>query len=127
MSADDATTRLLSGFVRPWVLLAIRARPAHGYELIERLRELGLPPDGGGLYRYLNQLEADGLVRSDWEAPAGVGPRRRVYRVTRKGTRQIHRDAATVRLLGEAIGAYTEDYDKVRETLDRRRSKRDGG
>ncbi len=107
------------------MLLAIRARPAHGYELIERLCELGLPPDGGGLYRNLNQLENDGLVRSDWESPAGVGPRRRVYRATSKGTRQIHRDAEALRALGDAINAYTEDYDQVRGKLDRRRSQRD--
>ena len=57
-------------FAEPAVLLLLRDRPAHGYELLDRLGGL-LPSDGidmGNLYRLLRALEDDGLVRSEWDA-----------------------------------------------------------
>jgi PadR family transcriptional regulator PadR len=40
------------------------------------------PP--GMIYRHLRQLEEDGLVSSSWETE-GVGPAKRVYRLTPEG------------------------------------------
>src|SRR4051812_1472885 len=64
-------------FLRPAILLLLREDPAHGYDLLERLRPLGFQrPDPGGLYRVLRALEQEGLVRSAWE-PSEAGPERR--------------------------------------------------
>ena len=47
------------------LLLLLRERPAHGYELLEQLPELtGERVDMGNLYRFLRLLESDGIVDS---------------------------------------------------------------
>lgn len=88
-----STETLPRNFLRPCLLLLLREQPAHGYELLERLRTLGFAGgDPGGLYRALRGLERDGLVRSTWE-PSGSGPDRRNYELTRAGMEDLHRRA----------------------------------
>lgn len=68
------------------LLTALRARPAHGYLIIEDLRQAS---DGvfdlveSTVYPALHRLERDGLLDSNW-AEVG-GRRRRVYRLTKRG------------------------------------------
>jgi PadR family transcriptional regulator, regulatory protein PadR len=72
-------------FAEPAVLLLLRERPAHGYELLEQLPELtGERVDMGNLYRFLRLLEAEGIVRSAWDDEA-PGPTKRVYELTDEG------------------------------------------
>jgi poly-beta-hydroxybutyrate-responsive repressor len=72
-------------FAEPAVLLLLRERPVHGYELLEQLPELtGERVDMGNLYRFLRLLEADGIVRSEWDDQA-PGPSKRVYELTDEG------------------------------------------
>ncbi|MGQ0617708.1 MAG: helix-turn-helix transcriptional regulator [Acidimicrobiia bacterium] len=68
----------------PAVLLLLSEAPAHGYSLVTGLQELGLGRiERAAVYRALSQLEADGLVESWSEAPAGHP--RRVYGLTDAG------------------------------------------
>src|SRR5215470_14861019 len=55
-------------FTEPALLLLLRERPAHGYDLLERLPELtgDQRVEMGNLYRLLRGLEDEGLVSSDW-------------------------------------------------------------
>ena len=77
-------------FLRPCVLLLLREAPAHGYDLLERLRVFGFTgADPGGLYRALRALEQDGFVHSGWE-PSPNGPDRRIYEITRAGMEDLH-------------------------------------
>ena len=73
-------------FEEPALLLLLRERHAHGYELLDALPELvpGQRVDMGNLYRALRRLEDEGLVRSEWDAEA-PGPARRVYELTDAG------------------------------------------
>lgn len=72
-------------FAEPGVLLLLRERPVHGYELLEQLPELtGERVDMGNLYRFLRMLETDGIVRSEWD-DAAAGPSKRVYELTDDG------------------------------------------
>lgn len=78
-------------FLQCCVLLLLRERPAHGYELIERLKPFGLADgDPGNLYRRLRSLEHQGMVRSEWEM-SGAGPRRRTYHLTESGDARLRR------------------------------------
>lgn len=79
------------------LLLAIVGRgPAHGYAIIEQLRQdSGAVFDltEGTVYPALHRLEGAGLLASEWTAVAGR--RRRVYSLTAGGTealRQRERD-----------------------------------
>src|ERR671932_1524284 len=70
-------------FGEPALLLLLRERPAHGYELLERLPELTGEErvDVGNLYRILRALEDDGLVVSEWRGDL-PGPTKRTYELT---------------------------------------------
>ena len=73
-------------FVEPTLLLLLRERPLHGYELLERIPELGVEGrvDIGNLYRLLRALEDEGLVASEWSADL-PGPTKRTYTLTEEG------------------------------------------
>jgi PadR family transcriptional regulator, regulatory protein PadR len=86
-------------FAEPAVLLFLRERPAHGYELLEQLPELtGERVDMGNLYRFLRLLEGEGVVRSRWEEDL-PGPSKRTYELTDDGRALLDEWA---RALGEA-------------------------
>ena len=72
-------------FARPCLLLLLSEAPAHGYELIERMRPFGFEVgDPASVYKTLRQMERDGIVSSEWELPSR-GPARRVYALTSDG------------------------------------------
>lgn len=72
-------------FARPCLLLLLSEAPAHGYELIERMRPFGFEVnDPASVYKTLRQMERDGIVTSEWELPKR-GPARRVYALTSDG------------------------------------------
>jgi len=72
------------------VLLAELAHgPAHGYELLEQVRDSGVNVvDAGGLYRTLRAMEHDSVVTSWWEASQS-GPPRRTYELTPAGVEAL--------------------------------------
>lgn len=81
---------MLKGQLELVVLASLRDGPRHGYAIIKELRERSrgeLDVLEGTLYPALHRLEEAGLVKSRW-ATAG-GRRRRVYELTRKGTKAL--------------------------------------
>ena len=73
-------------WLEPFLLRLIAEGEAYGAALIDQLDGLCLAPDGvdvGMAYRTLRELEADGLVVSDWQTDDG--PPRRTYRLTGPG------------------------------------------
>jgi PadR family transcriptional regulator, regulatory protein PadR len=78
---------IVKGHLDLLLLAVLEQEPAHGYAVIERLRArsdgaFDLPE--GTIYPALHRLEAAGLLASGWSD--GSGRRRRVYRLTRRGT-----------------------------------------
>lgn len=87
---------LLKGATETLVLSVLSAQPSHGYELVQRLkqRSAGIFQFGEGtLYPLLYKLEDKGLIRGEWQESTGQR-RRRVYRVTPKGKRQLNQRTA---------------------------------
>lgn len=73
-------------FLEPTLLLVLHHRSAHGYTLIDQLRELGLADmDPSAIYRALRGMEEEGWVTSSWDEEQTQGPPRRVYRLTALG------------------------------------------
>src|SRR2546429_4528518 len=99
-------------FVEPSLLLLLRERPLHGYELLERLPELGLEGrvDIGNLYRLLRSLEDEGLVSSEWNAEL-PGPAKRTYELTAQGRRLLDRWAEALRRAQDTIGNFLDRYE----------------
>lgn len=92
-AAAPVEAALPKNFLRPCLLLLLREQPAHGYELLKRLRAFGFDTgDPGRLYRALRKLEDEGLVHSAWE-PSDSGPQRRIHEITRYGMEELHQRA----------------------------------
>ena len=107
MSTEVALPR---NFIRPCVLLLLRESPAHGYDLVERLRAFGFGgEDPGRLYRTLRALEAERLVRSAWE-PSAQGPDRRIYALTGRGMEELHRQVPALRAGARVLDAFVSRY-----------------
>ena len=84
----------LRGHLQSLVLATLEQGPAHGLEIIRRLEAGGngeLRLKEGTLYPALYRIEASGLVKAEWEesAEGRRGPRRRIYRLTPKGKKQL--------------------------------------
>jgi DNA-binding PadR family transcriptional regulator len=99
----------LRGHLETMALAALERGEAHGFEILRRLEEAGcgaLQLKEGSLYPALYRLEEAGLIKSAWDdSEAGRrGPRRRVYRLTRKGTRRLASGRAEWRRFVNVIG-----------------------
>ena len=98
-------------FIRPRLLLLLAQKPAHGYELMDRVGQDDDPgADPGLLYRTLRQFEEDGLVRSSWDTE-GHGAARRVYEITDEGIDYLHAWAVTIRHTRERLERFLADYE----------------
>ncbi len=107
MSTEPGLPR---NFLRPCVLLLLRESPAHGYDLVERLRVFGFGgEDPGRLYRTLRGLETEGLVRSAWERSTH-GPDRRIYAVTSRGMETLHEQVTALRATSKVIDGLVSRY-----------------
>ena len=95
----------------PGLLLLLRERAAHGYELVEGLSALlpGERVDLPNVYRVLRALEADGLVRSEWHANA-PGPAKRTYELTDEGRHVLDEWAAALTRTRDRIDAFLTRY-----------------
>jgi PadR family transcriptional regulator PadR len=93
------------------LLLLLGEEPTYGYELRAKLAQLSPSPwDQGTVYRTLNLMEDDGLVRSTWERSA-EGPRRRRYEITPSGTTVLDRWARELCGLRNTILEFIERYE----------------
>lgn len=81
---------VLRGQLELVVLASLRDAPRHGYAIIKELRERTRGEFDvleGTIYPALHRLEQAGLVKSSWATAAGR--RRRVYELTRKGSKAL--------------------------------------
>jgi PadR family transcriptional regulator, regulatory protein PadR len=100
-------------FTEPALLLLLRERPAHGYELVEELERLGAGERVhlGNLYRALRALEREGLVASHWDAGA-PGPAKRVYELTDAGRRVLEQWAGALGRARDRIDVFLTRYEQ---------------
>jgi PadR family transcriptional regulator, regulatory protein PadR len=97
----------LKGHLDGLLLAVLEAGPAHGYAVIEALRSASggtfdLPT--GTVYPALRRLEEDGLVSSEWREPVGER-RRRIYRLTAKGTKTLAAQRESWKQFAGAVSA----------------------
>lgn len=84
---QEACPRRINRFLEPCLLLLLHCNEAHGYDLLEGLKQFGFeqnPVDSSTVYRVLRGLEKRGFVTSRWDT-GGAGPARRLYRITEEG------------------------------------------
>lgn len=83
------------GLLTAWLLLLLRDGATYGYNLRRELQVRGMKADPAAMYRMLRAYEDEGWVQSRWVA-SDAGPRRRIYRLTRKGRRTLEQLAGLI-------------------------------
>jgi PadR family transcriptional regulator, regulatory protein PadR len=106
----DVRGDALRGHLDLLILKALRDEPSHGYRVIQRLRErsdqlLDLPE--GSVYPALHRLHRAGYLSGRWQA--GDGPRKRVYQVTARGSRELERQLDEWNALVRAMTAVLKE------------------
>ena len=104
----------LRGHLQPMILSVLEQDEAHGFEVWRRLENAGggaLKLREGSLYPALYRLEKSGFIKAHWEKGERErrGPRRRIYRLTAKGKRQLiagrEQWKQFVAVIGRIVGA----------------------
>jgi poly-beta-hydroxybutyrate-responsive repressor len=99
------------------LLLLLHCDEAHGYELLEGLKQFGFaqnPVDSSTVYRMLRGLEDRGFVTSRWDTE-GVGPARRLYQITEEGDRYLGWWVDDLRETGQVLDNFLDMYDSHME------------
>jgi PadR family transcriptional regulator PadR len=84
-------TEILQGTLDMLILQTLRWAPRHGYALSKAIRTNSgeiLKVDTGSLYPALHRLERKSWIAAEWKA-SELGPRLRVYRLTKSGRKQL--------------------------------------
>ena len=102
-------------FTEPAILLLLRERRAHGYDLLERLPELTGEQrvEMGNLYRLLRGLEEEGLVASEWDDDS-PGPAKRRYAITEHGLHLLDHWVEALRSSQDRTARFLERYEERR-------------
>lgn len=84
-------TEILQGTLDMLILQTLQWSPRHGYALSKAIRTNSgeiLKVDTGSLYPALHRLERKGWIAAEWKK-SEVGPRLRIYRLTKTGKKQL--------------------------------------
>lgn len=105
-------------FLQPCLLLLLVEQPDYGYDLVARLRPLGVEDDSATVYRALRALERAGAVQSRWKAPV-AGPARRMYEITAGGEAQLDGWADALDQTRKALDGFLTRHARVRPRPER--------
>jgi DNA-binding PadR family transcriptional regulator len=104
----DRPAALSVGLLRPCILAhLVGGDSAYGYELHHQLLAIGVECDQGTVYRALNTMEAEGLLRSTWERTTGGRSRRR-YELSESGLDMVDAYVAPVEQLRSAAQSFLD-------------------
>lgn len=92
-------------FLHPCLLLLLKEEPGYGYDLVTRLKVLGIEDDSAAVYRALRALEEKSAVSSYWNT-SSTGPARRMYRLTPQGEDLLTGAVESFRETHQAIERY---------------------
>ena len=97
-------------FTEPALLLLLRERPTHGYDLRDRLPELTGESrvEMGNLYRLLRALEEEGLVSSEWDDG------KRTYAITERGSQLLDQWAEALRSAQQRTQRFLDRHEEGR-------------
>jgi PadR family transcriptional regulator PadR len=101
----------LRGHLDALLLSVLEREPLHGYAIIEALQErsggaLSVPT--GTVYPALRRLERTGYLTSEWITVGGR--KRRTYRLTDAGARQLQGERSAWREFTSAIGGVLQPW-----------------
>ena len=110
---EEACPRRIHRFLEPCLLMLLHYHKAHGYELLEGLKQFGFeknPVDSSTVYRFLRGLEERGFVASHWDTGA-AGPARRRYQIMEEGDRYLAWWVGDLRETDQVLRRFLKTYD----------------
>jgi PadR family transcriptional regulator len=111
-------TEILQGTLDLLILQTLQWGPRHGYALSKTIRMNSgeiLKVDTGSLYPALHRLERRGWIAAEWRV-SEVGPRLRVYRLTKSGKRQLISERSRWERIKTAIAGILNPAEQEGET-----------
>ena len=108
---DPRATQLRRGVVELAVLGLLADGPRYGQQIVDELAGLpGLALTAGTVYPLVSRLLKAGEIASTWqESP--VGPPRKYYRLTPRGSSQLDAQSQAWRRLAAAIDALLKEVE----------------
>jgi DNA-binding PadR family transcriptional regulator len=99
--------------LRGFLLLLLAQRPAHGYDMVERLQGLGVHvEEPAAVYKALRHMDQEHLVTSAWKL-SSHGPTRREYALTPEGREQLDEWVRMVKLSRDTLDRCLEQYARL--------------
>jgi PadR family transcriptional regulator, regulatory protein PadR len=111
-------TEILQGTLDMLILQTLQWGPRHGYALSKAIRTNSgevLTVDTGSLYPALHRLERKGWIAAEWKA-SELGPRLRVYRLTKTGNKQLLSERSRWERITTAIAGVMNPAKKASES-----------
>ncbi len=107
----------MNWWLEAYILLSLYKRPAHGYELLDKLAQYGITWPGRGsigiVYKQLRDMEAKGLVSSNWDV-MGKGPPKRIYTITPCGIRYLEEMVQSLKGHLVTISNFIKEFEERR-------------
>jgi len=100
------------------ILQTLQWAPRHGYALSKAIRTNSgeiLKVDTGSLYPALHRLECKGWIAAEWKT-SEVGPRLRIYRLTKSGRKQLVSERSRWKRVTAAISGIMNPAKQESET-----------
>ena len=104
MASVERSSLVLRGVLDICLLAVLEDQAVYGYELSQRLGDLGLPVAPGSVYPLLARLERQGVVDTETR-PSERGPARKYYGLTAHGRRVLGDGRAEWAVNTSAVGA----------------------
>lgn len=86
MDYDEIVSGLILELRRGTLILLVLSQlkqPMYGYNLVKKLQDSGIPIEANTLYPLMRRLEAQGLLKSEWETSEAKP--RKYYKITDDG------------------------------------------
>jgi transcriptional regulator len=105
--SDEPRGELLQGTLPLLILRTLAPGPRHGFAIARRIRQISkavLRVEQGSLYPALHKMELDGWIDAYW-AVTENNRKAKYYRLTRRGRRQLEREADRWEAIAGAVAA----------------------
>ncbi|AHF97030.1 MAG: PadR family transcriptional regulator [Desulfurella sp.] len=102
-------------FLRAFLLFFIGIEESHGYDLIEKLKNMGIHYENyelGYVYKTLRTMEKEGLIKSKWNLQE-KGNARRIYAITKAGRDNLAKWAEILTNLRDSIDSFLGEYERI--------------
>ncbi len=107
---EEIVSGLIQELRRGTLILLVLSQtqsPTYGYHLVRTFHENQIPIDANTLYPLLRRLEAQGLLKSQWDT--GESKPRKYYQITQEGKRVLEQTKAYWKQFSAKVDAMLEE------------------